>query len=340
MSMSTWRAVSGWISSRSRPLSAAPMAALRAVAAQQRDAWFSPADPRVLALCRVLIFWHVWPGFRVRDVAAFADFRTSAWYPVSFFEVLSLSLPDAPVLHALSFGASVAAFCPLIGLCYPLAAGASALLELYLRGVPQNFGKINHSENLLIFALFVFAFARAADVWSADALIGRAFGRAPRPVVASDRYRWPVRFLTLLVVTMYAAAGASKLINSGWDWAFSSSFRWLLLRHHFTHHPPTRLGVWIADYPALCQALAFSALCIELAAPLALFGKWPHRVFIFSLFMLQVNIWLLLGVRFSAMLPLFACLLPWHQALVAGDACWRWVRARAALVRPIHRSDG
>src|SRR5690606_32565774 len=63
-----------------------PGRALRWVLARQHDAWFAPADARALAVCRVILFWHVWPGFRVEDYSSFVAFRGSAWYPVSFFE--------------------------------------------------------------------------------------------------------------------------------------------------------------------------------------------------------------------------------------------------------------
>lgn len=310
-----------------------PVAWLHSAWKHQSAAWFAPMDARALAICRVLVFWHVWPGFRVRDYAAYADFKSSAWYPVSFFDAWSIPLLDGSGLWAASLAASVFAFCALIGLLYPVSAGASALLTLYLHGVPQNFGKVNHSENLLMLALLVFAFARAADAWSVDALISRWRRRSPTSTAASalrsGHYRWPIRFVMLLIVTMYGAAGVSKLIKSGWEWAFSDSFRFLLLRHHFTHDPPTQLAVWLADYPVLCQAVALGALCLELAAPLALLGKWPRRLILPGLFSLQVGIWLLLGVRFSAMLPLFLCMLPWDAWLSRWDGLrgkLRWAR--------------
>jgi hypothetical protein len=132
---------------------------------------------------------------------------------------------------------------------------------------------------------------------------------------------------------MYAAAGACKLINSGWEWALSDSFRRLLLRHHFTHHPPTHIGVWIADHPSLCKALAFMALCTELSAPLALLGRWLAAVILPGLFLLQVSIWLLLGVKFSPMLPLFLSLLPWNAVLCALDRAKAWLAALLAARR-------
>lgn len=302
----------------------------RALSRHQVDAWFRPADPRVLAICRVLVFWYVWPGFVIEDYASYAAFKSSAWFPVSFFAAWSVPLFDASVLSALSVAANVLVLFALLGFAYPLSAWGAALVTLYLRGVPQNFGKVNHSENLLIFALFVFALARAADVWSLDALIRRWVSKSwlstrPPDGAPRDAYRWPVRFILLLIVTMYGAAATSKLMNSGLAWATSDSFRLLLLRHHFTHRPPTQIGVWLANSPQLCHVLAFGALAVELSSPLALLGKWPARLILPALFGLQLGIWLLLGVKFAPLLPLFMCLLPWHYVLMVLDASKVWL---------------
>jgi uncharacterized membrane protein YphA (DoxX/SURF4 family) len=301
-------------------------------------AWFGPSDPRVLAICRVLLFWYVWPGFSVTNYSGYAELERWAWYPAGLFEAFSIAPPSASLLTIVSVIGSVSTLLALLGLLYPLAAPLAAISSFILLGLPQNFGKVDHSENLLVLALLVFSFARAADAWSVDAWLRRRWGRSSGAEAASaaraeaasaagaatasahvrqpsGHYTWPRRFLLLLVVTMYGAAGASKLIHSGWAWALSDSFRLLLLRHHFTHHPPTQLGVWIANYPALCQALALGALLTELLCPLSLLSRTFSRVLVPALFVLQGAIWLVLGVHFRAMFPVFYCLLPWPALL-------------------------
>jgi uncharacterized membrane protein YphA (DoxX/SURF4 family) len=297
-------------------------------------AWFGPTDPRVLAICRVLLFWYVWPGFSVTNYSGYAQLERWAWYPAGLFEAFSIGPPSASLLAILSVIRSVSTLLALVGLLYPFTAPLAALSSFVLLGLPQNFGKVDHSENLLVLALLVFSFARAADAWSIDAWLRRRWslgawlrrraGHSPpgteaasaRPRQPSGHYTWPRRFLLLLVVTMYGAAGASKLLHSGWAWALSDSFRWLLLRHHFTHHPPTQLGVWLANDPALCHALALGALLTELLCPLSLLSRTFSRVLIPALFVLQGSIWLVLGVHFRAMFPVFYCLLPWPALLL------------------------
>jgi hypothetical protein len=307
--------------------SSTPGSWLRSLLRYQHDAWFAPADPRALAICRVVLFGDVCWSLSQDDVAAYADFVPTAWYPVSFFRAWSIPLLGAEGLQRLCVLATLVTLAAMLGLAYRVTAPVGALATLYLRGVPQNFGKVNHSQNLLMVALIVFACARAADSWSFDAWIERRWARQKPAATPNGCYRWPIRFISLSIVTMYGAAGLRKLLRSGLRWALGDSFRLLLLRHHFTHSPPTRLGVWIAGSP-WCKALAVSALSLETFAPLALLSRQLYRVIVPGLFVLQVSIWLTLGVYFRPMLPLFVCLLPWAEALVWLDGVKRWFAPR------------
>jgi vitamin K-dependent gamma-carboxylase-like protein len=306
----------------------APRRWLAALLRYQHDAWFAPADPRALAICRVVLFGDVCWSLSQDDLTAYADFAPTAWYPVSFFRAWSVPLLGAEGLKGLCLVATLATLAAMLGIAYRVSAPIGALAMLYQRGVPQNFGKVNHSQNLLIVAVFVFACARAADVWSFDAWVGRRWARQPPPA-PNGCYRWPLRFISLTIVTMYGAAGLRKLLRSGLHWALGDSFRLLLLRHHFTHSPPTRIGVWIAD-SRWCKALALSALALETSSPLAMLSRRVYRVIVPSLFVLQASIWLTLGVYFRPMLPLFVCLLPWAEALVWLEGAKRWFAPRLA----------
>jgi uncharacterized membrane protein YphA (DoxX/SURF4 family) len=276
------------------------------------DLWFAPSDPRALACCRILIFWSIWPGFVPRDFDVFVRARSFVWEPVSFFDTLGVPLLGTGALNAMSTVHALAAAAAMLGVFYRPAAVITAVLGLYLNAISQNFGKINHNNNLLTLAPFVFACARAADAWSVDAWLQRRRGRDVARV-PSGAYRWPIQFVALLIANMYMAAGLSKLWRTGLEWSDVDRFARLLLRHHFTHDPPTRLGVTIADHPLLCAAFAKGALLLELSAPLSLLGRVPRALILWSLGLLQLGIWIVMGVGFAQMVPLFACLLPWQQ---------------------------
>jgi CBS domain containing-hemolysin-like protein len=117
---------------------------------------------------------------------------------------------------------------------------------------------------------------------------------------------------------MYLAAGLSKLWRAGVEWSDVDRFTRLILRHHFTHEPPTQLGVTIANHPLLVAAFAKGALLLELSTPLTLLGRLPRALILGGLALLQFGIWAVMGVGFVQLIPLFACVLPWEQFV-------RWV---------------
>lgn len=299
----------------------------RTLGRNQYQAWFGNDDPRVLAIARLLVFSYLWPAFDLPNHARWLAFRNSAWQPVGLFKALDIPLLSATSLNVLDVLFYVSSLFALLGFFYRGAAWTAALTWLYLEGLPQQFGKINHDQ-LLLFAVVVLAMSNAADAWSVDAWLKKRRGLPA--ALPSGEYRWPVRFLGLLILTMYAAAGGSKLLRTGLDWAASDSFRWLLLRHHFTHSPPTRIGVWLADFPQLCKGLSFFALALECLCPLALLGKWPYRITLLGLASLQLGIFVSMGVGFPHMIALFGSQAPWQAVLGFVDRKWKSLGQAAA----------
>jgi hypothetical protein len=275
--------------------------------------WLEPSDPRALAIRRLIIWWVAWPGLRLPSLRGLTEFEDSAAKPVGILKLLGGELPSPQVLEAASIAFSATSALALLGLFYRVTGPAAALLALFLQTALQSAGKVNHGTAVFALSLCVIGASRAADAWSVDAWLARRRKNGARPKPSAE-YRWPVRFIALLVCAMYGAAGLTKLLTSGWAWAFGESLQRRLLAHHFTHDPPTRLGVWLADYPTLCEGLAAAAMALELAAPLALLHRYAYRSILPGLALLQLFIWLCLGVVFKEMIPVFLCLLPWERA--------------------------
>jgi hypothetical protein len=279
--------------------------------------WLLKADPRALAVCRLILFGFMWPGFHVSSVNAYASFRTITFRGVGILEALGVPLFSPSILDSIGWASTVTCSCALFGVLFAFTAPAAAVLNLYQNWVVQSSGKTNHGGLLFTCVLFVLAFSRASDAWSVDALVRQLRGKPrPRPSAA---YRWPVAFIGAMVATQYGAAGLSKLSHSGWQWGLSGSLRWRLLSHQFTHEPPTKIGIWIARSPGLAKVLGTAALALEVSSPLSQLNKWAYRVIIPSLALLQFCIWLMMGVMFREMIVIFACLLPWNALLTRLD---------------------
>lgn len=296
------------------------MSALRAALVRLRGAldvrWFAPASPGPLGLCRALFFSTVLLRVapQVRS-AAWADVPDAFWMPTDLFAALHLGVAPHGVLSLLdvAWTASLALAC--VGLFTRVACVSAFVLGVYLLGLPQCFGKIDHWSGLIVSTMGVLALARAGDAWSWDALLRRRRGAAePRP---SGEYRWPIELVRLLLVLVFFAAGVAKLRQGGLAWMSADNMRAILLTPHYANDRTLpELGLRIADSPLACGLLAVATIVAEVGAPLALLGGWAAGMLIGTLFAMQLGIATLLGVHGT--FPFLACYvfwLPWRRVV-------------------------
>jgi hypothetical protein len=233
------------------------------------------------------------------------------WFPVSLFRVLELGLPSAGALHALDTVWKVSLALACMGLFTRAASFVAFALGFYLLGVPHNFGKIHHSDAQLMFILAALALSRAGDHFSLDAWLARRRGRPPAPA-RSGEYRWPIRLAWLSWILVYFSAGLNKLREAGLSWVSAGDMSNRLLLNQATHAPPTDWGVWVAAQPALCLFVACLAFGTELSSPLALVNARARAVFIPTLGLMQLGIWLLMGVKFGSFVAAYIFWIPWR----------------------------
>ncbi len=296
----------------------------RAIATWDRF-WFGPARPDALGVARCLYFAGLFAMVHREDDRGWSYLSRAAWEPIGIHRLLALPVASPEVLGVLDGVFVLALALACIGLFTRFAMLTAFAVGTYLLGLGSSFFKVDHGANLVVFTMLVLSLSRAGDAFSLDAWLARRRGvPAPAP---SGEYTWPIRFVWLLVVAMYASAGISKLMVSGVDWALSDNLRNLLLRHHYSHAPPTRLGVWVAKSPELCRAFALGALGLELLCPLALFVPRLRAAIGLSLFAMQLGIYLMMGVLFPGALAPVVFWIPWNELLD------RFPRTRGAATR-------
>lgn len=285
--------------------------------------WFAPAAPDALGLCRALFYatllLRVAPDV---DSAAWAAVPDVFWMPTDLFRLLHLGVASPALLAVLdaAWRASLALAC--VGLWTRPATACAFVLGVYVLGLPQCFGKIDHWSGLLVLTLGVLALARSGDAWSLDELLHRRRGGSRR--TPSGEYRWPIEFARLLLVLVFFAAGIAKLRQGGLAWMSADNMRAILLAPHYANDRVLpELGLRIAGSPALCAFLALATIAAEAGAPLALLGGPIAGVVIGTLFAMQLGIATLLGVHGS--FPFLACYVFWLP--------WRGLLDRAAEPR-------
>jgi hypothetical protein len=229
------------------------------------------AGPVNLAVFRIVFF-----ALLLRQGAfagrSFSQLPEALRIPPPGLEWIVPHLPITETTIAVA-GALFTAFCitGLLGLFSRTSALMATLLGLYVLGVPQFFGKVNHNHHLIWFGA-VLAASRCGDTLSLDALwhAGR-YGRPPGPQKARG-YALPLRFIWLLIGLVYFFPGFWKFAKEGLEWAFSENLKFRLYKRWFM------LGDWqpafrLDRYPLLYQGGALFTMVFEIGFLFALFWR-------------------------------------------------------------------
>lgn len=266
--------------------------------------WFEPSTATGLAICRVLFYGAFFLYYLRIDYKELGNLPPHAWRPVWPFEPLGLGLPSVATLNVLQWLWRGTMFAACIGFAWRWTSIAAFAFGLYLIGLPENIARINHGDAIVVFGLAVMALSRSADVLSVDAL----FGWTASPSGESGEYTWPIRAMWVVVVTIYFAAGVTKLETAGLAWITSDTLSNLLMFSPVTSSPLTRLGQEIGRHGVFSSALAALTLTIELSVPLVLVSRSARRILVPCLFLMQFCIRVLMGPGFT---EYFICGLFW-----------------------------
>jgi hypothetical protein len=274
--------------------------------------FFEPAGPVGLILCRIWIYGFLLWDSRRLDHSHWAEITPALWKPILLLSWLPGPVPSELLLAAQYALMAALALC-CVGLGFRWASVAAFVLGLFVYGLPHCFGKVGHSQTLTIFTLGIFALSHAGRVGSLDAWIARWLGRPAAPAQSSE-YQWPVRLMQALMATVFLAAGVAKLRQTGLAWAWSDQMQNILLGSFYIgKRPPTNLGLWIAQYPVLCQILATLTLVVELGAPAAIWSRRARWLVIPGLLGMQLGIYLAMGIPFWHYVALYFIWIEWNE---------------------------
>jgi hypothetical protein len=208
---------------------------------------------RRLALTRTLVavFGVAYVLFRFRYFSDLSRHAASDLAPVGVASVLSAPLP-AFVTWTLTF-VTVASGVMFLRNVLPRASSAAFFLALlWITTYRSSFGKVLHSENLLVIHVGILAIA----AW------------------LRDPERWALRTMAIATTLTYFVAGVSKLRAGGGAWLSGRALgEWIAYDavrkiELGSFHSP--LAAWLAASPVLLLALAIFTLAVEIGAPIAL----------------------------------------------------------------------
>ncbi len=236
-----------------------------------------------------------------------------------------------------------------------------ALANFALRAWHSSWVYVGHASILPSIALFVLAVAPGVRAWSVDALLEAwRERRAGGKFLLRDRLAgppaavWPVHLILACAAVLYFSAGVAKLRWAGGDWLTGRSLQWYLQGNagqrrlgdstqFFSARPDapaelrfrdpwgldkianstlsTPAGRAVGRSRALCAALSWGALLLEIAFPLVFFvPRFAQYALLAAAALFHAGIGALMGIDFGGWAVLYLVAVDWNALIArAGD---------------------
>lgn len=299
-------------------------------------------SPRNLAIYRIVFFAAVLVDFGTDydpdTVYFYARLPAALHTPPEPSGIWGHVLNVLPVTPQLAHGGIVLlrtfSFLAMIGLLSRFSAWMVVLTALYVLGIPQYFGKVNHTHHLLWFAT-ILASSRCGDAFSVDALI-RGFRRKREglplePPAPSRAYALPLRFVWILIGLIYFFPGLHKWWTGGIDWAFSDNFRnrmWEAWYQRDVFADSAWRPIFPLDhYPPLYKAMALGAIAFELTWVFLIFSKRLRPWAVVIALSFHLGTYFLMKIQFWSLVLNFVTFVDW-------DGLFRRLRGVSPLPAP------
>lgn len=222
--------------------------------------------------------------------------------PVGVARVLSSPLPPtATWTLALVAIASGVAF--TLGRSLRASAPFFFASFLWVTTYRSSWGKILHSENLVVLHLAVLAVAT---------LVTRSPRGDDEPGEEDDEEvaRWALTTMAIVTVLTYLVAGIAKLRSGGGGWLSGDALGdWLVfdaLRKTELGSFRSPLAAFVASQPRLVQVLAVGTFLVELGAPVALVSPRAARAWCAAAWLFHLGILATMAIGFFYPLTLVA----------------------------------
>lgn len=242
-----------------------------------------------------------------------------AWYPISFYLWIPAELlRNSGLAHGLALVDVCLIVLALLGFYTRSTLGLATVLSVYLFGLPQNLGKVDHYHHDVWF-MALLAAGPSGEMLSIDAILG-AFQRADRgsvdPEVSDRAALTTLRYLWLLIGELYLSAGFWKLIaafDAHWlDFANLQNIirrRWIVERLYLRQFS---VGFRFDQLPpALIRLAGVGTIAFETSAiGLILFRGSRWLVIVCGLAFHLGNA-VVLGIRFKSLMIAYVSMVDW-----------------------------
>jgi hypothetical protein len=191
----------------------------------------------------------------------------------------------------------------LLGFRTRMAAFFVVVLGVWLLGIPQFYGKINHYHHLFWFATIAI-FAPVSDVWSLDS-------RRHRNHINPKKHRFYLGVILLSIFTIYFFAGWWKLIGGGFSWIWGEAARWQI-EAQLLRLGKNSTGCY-NDNPWLFKLIGLLTVLFELSWGWFMLAR-KTRPFILVLGVIfHLSIYIFMDINFWQLTIFYCIFLPYHE---------------------------
>lgn len=242
------------------------------------------------------------------------DLRKLLWFSNLPGELQEAPFPWKPVLQYLpidpgisqALGIVFVGFCILsmLGVLTRVSAWAVVVLGIYLLGIPQFYGKVNHYHHLLWFA-FLMATYPSGHGFSLDNLVRK------RENVSSQVYGFPIRIAWLLMGMIYFGAGFAKIYHGGAAWVFGDNlYNQMLMVWYEKGWNAFGLPVpsWLMKFGGLFT------LWFELSFVFLILFKRTRWIAALAGILFHNSTWLFMGIPFIQLQAMYLSFINWKKA--------------------------
>lgn len=217
----------------------------------------------------------------------------------------------------------------LVGLWTRVSTLLALVFGVYILGVPQFFGKVDHDHHLFWFMCLMVT-SRCGDALSVDSVRAawrRADAGDTEPLQPARQYALPIRFAWLLIGVLYFFPGFWKFWSAGFDWAFSDNLKlrmyakWMSLDHW---QPLFRID----QYPPLYQAAALGTIAFELSFIVVIFFPYIRQMLALGGVLFHVMVYMFMRISFLTLLSMYVIFFNW-------PSIFGWI-GRRLFVQPMY----
>lgn len=216
----------------------------------------------------------------------------------------------SPVYELLGIAFTVFCIGAFIGLLTRKMVLGAAITGLFVMGIPQFFGKIDH-YHFFWHIILILSFAKPGVSLSVDSYLkNKSFKHVEYFKVNS----LAIQFIMILIGLVYFFPGFWKIVFSGSEWIFSENLKYKMYSNWIVRDgwmPFFRID----HYPFLYQSAALFTILIELGFIFSLFFKRITPFFVVGALLFHLSVFLFMKISFLGLVIIFVIFIDWERIL-------------------------